>query len=107
MKSGRLRYRATWKTRTVTHGDRGENTATYATSGDGIPCEYQVLSGLELIRARKREATATCKVIMRNSFDINPKDRLIINGLTIEVRAVLQDPNDNLRLEVLGSHEVA
>lgn len=90
----------------MTRGERGQNTASYALLQTCL-CSLETLTGIELIRARKREATATHRIRCWQEFEIKPSDQMIVNGKTIEIKAVLDPSEEGIEYEILGSSEVA
>jgi len=81
------------ETRTAQGGTR----STWSELATGVPCRLDVLRGLTLSGSTKKEIDGALGIALdytlyvRHDQDIAEKDRVILNGHTFEVQAVLGD----------------
>jgi len=89
MPSGNFDKRAAIQTRS-TSVDAGGNVTPTWTTAETRWASLEDSSGRELYRAQKNDATVDAVIELRVQYDgLAPEDRLVIDGRTFDVKAVL------------------
>jgi SPP1 family predicted phage head-tail adaptor len=102
LSAGTLRTRAVIQRRTTDKGTRGESTDVWQEIGRAS-CEVEYLSGRKLELAKQLFTRATVQVKMRKPRVITllPNDRLIANGQTLTLGAVVPKADGFNDVEIL------
>lgn len=101
--AGELNRRVDIQEATEVQDSRGQPIATWATiaNGDDVPAKIEGVSGLERVRGRQVEATATHLVTLRHRTDITPPMRLIADdGRVFNVVSAVDPSGRRRRLNV-------
>ena len=87
----RLRHRVTIEQKTAGEDAWGQPVETWETVAIA-PAEVWPLSGREYIAAQAEQAGVTTKITIRYQAGIEPAMRVLHDGKTYNIRAVLPDP---------------
>lgn len=102
MRIGALRHRVTLQAeqpqRDPATGSTFKGWANFAT---GVPAEVVPLSGREFIAAGARQAEVAARATIRYQPGVLPTMRLLFDGATYEIVAVLPDPTGRRHLTLM------
>lgn len=84
-------------------GGQVKEFQTYATTKGAVT----PLSGREAVYGMQLEASITHRIYMRYRADLKPKDRIVLRGVPLQVRAVINLELRNKWLEVTCDQGVA
>lgn len=93
MLSSDLRHRVTLQARTEVRGDQGSLSYTWADWLADEPAQVTFLSGREFIAAQSNQSQIMARVAIRWREGVDGSMRLIHEGVTYNVTAVLPDPS--------------
>ncbi len=102
MPAGRLRYRAKVQRLSDDVGTRGQNAGQWDDLACAA-CDYEYLSGRKLELARQLWTRATIQLKMRRprTYTLTPRDRIVVNCLTLTIGAILPKSDGLDDLEML------
>ena len=87
----RLRHRITIERKTTGADAWGQPVEAWETAAV-VPAEVWPLSGREFVAAQATQAGVTTKITIRYQAGIDPEMRVLHDGKTYNIRAVLPDP---------------
>ena len=92
MLAPRLRHRVTIQNFTTTQdSNTGAITEGWADFDDNVPAEVWPLSGREFVAAQAVQAGVTTRITIRYQTGILPRMRVLHDGQTYNIQAVLPD----------------
>lgn len=104
LRAGDLRHRLTLQSRGDSTDSFGEPVASWPTLAT-VWGRVEALTGRERVEADGREATVSHRIRLRYRSDLNATKRVVYDGRTFEVTAVLVD-EVNSALELLATEQV-
>lgn len=108
MKAGALRQRITLQAMTPTQDPvTGEITTAWADFAADVPAEVVPLSGREFIAAAATQAEVSARVTIRYLAGVLPSMRMLFDGQTYAIAAVLPDPTARKHLTLMVSRGVS
>lgn len=101
MRSGRLRQRVTLQTRDTTPDAYGQQPTTWSDFAASVPAEVVPLSGREFVAAGGTQDEVLARVTIRYMAGVAPAMRLVFDGETYNIAAVLPDPTARRHLTLM------
>lgn len=107
--ANRLRHRVRIESLTVSRDAFGAVVETWSTLHDSVPAEIVPLSGREFLAAQAVQNAVTARIVMRHVPGLSADMRVLHDGRTYNIVAVLPDPTGRRHLtlmcEELTSHD--
>ena len=108
MRAGTLRHRVTFQRATVTDSDTGTPVQTWA---DLITVWARVepLAGKERYSAMQVQADVDYRILTRHNStlsDLAPDDRATWNGITFDVKSVINTEGRNIEMQVFAKQHI-
>lgn len=91
MRIGKLRYYMTIQSLTYTQDATGQGVETWADYGKAWG-SIRNLSGNEYINSAENRGSVNSEIIVRYDASIQPEWRVVYDGVTYQINAVLHDP---------------
>lgn len=102
MIAAKLRHRITLQSRTATQdGTTGETTFTWTNAVADEPAEVVPLSGREFIQSGATQAQVDTRMTIRWRSGIEPTMRVVFDGNSYQITAVLPDPTNRRHLTLM------
>lgn len=97
----RLRHRITIEAHTITRDEWGGAIETWTPLHSNVPAEVVPLSGREFVAASAEQAGVTARITVRYLSDITEAMRIVFDGATYNIRAILPDPTARRHLTIM------
>lgn len=104
MRAGKLRHTGSIESYTETTDSVGGVAKAWSGFAN-VWCDIKPLNGNEKYVSAEKHATATHRVIVRYTYGINPKMRLISRGRTFEIKAVLNVNEQDRMMQLIVEEE--
>lgn len=107
MRAGRLRHRITIQEKTNTQDPTtGVVSASWSNAYTSVPAEVVPLSGREFLAAQQRQAEVTARITIRNGLTIDQNMRILHEGKTYDIAAILPDPTFSRHVTIMAAEGV-
>lgn len=100
MRSGRLRHRVTIQHEATSMNGYGENAGTWSDVAT-VWAAVEPVSGKEAFSGGQNMATQAVRVVMRYRAGVTPQMRLVNDGITYNIEAVVNRDERNRELELM------
>ena len=101
LRAGQLRQRVTLQTRDTTADAYGQQVTTWTDFAASVPAEVAPLSGREFLTAGATQGEVMAKVLIRYLAGVVPAMRLLFDGDTYNIVAVLPDSTARKHLTLM------
>ena len=105
MQAGKLRHRITIENPQDVRGPTGEELEAWVTLAT-VSASVEPLSGRELLQAEQLQAEATLMVRIRYLDGLTNESRILHDGRTLEIAAIINPEDRNVELELMCRESV-